>query len=337
MSKINRQEREMHAVEFPNDRYTKTEFSLQNIRDIGIRMSWSRLPDLALERIINFAVEKDYREMKVSWNTCKRDGAWIMFVQKYGKVCLQWKNVIFQSKLLFYGENQKQLDKWYYPYPFSPRFRCEPKSSIVVRLLTGYENIEELEKQRKIRQMIKNGYMQVAKELHLYMIGAGENKLEDHIQTINLLRQYVGDSSIQSFCLTARYNSNKVYPPFLPSFVDVLKEIKQLNQVNIYMVVESQNGAEVCWNSLLEIIQIQKLKAVNFRIDTVDWRPSMPFVNWDFITQHVSSDKRIDHIKNITLKTQTLNSVRNPSERIFTFDCDPNNLTVAGFAQMFAG
>ena len=56
----------MHAVEFPNDRYTKTEFNLQNIRDIGISMSWSRLPDLALERIINFAVEKDNREMKVS-------------------------------------------------------------------------------------------------------------------------------------------------------------------------------------------------------------------------------------------------------------------------------
>ena len=60
-------------------------------------MNWSNLPYHITEKIIKYAAEKD------------EESLWLMKLHKYGQVCRGWKEVIFQSKMLF--DNDKETNE----------------------------------------------------------------------------------------------------------------------------------------------------------------------------------------------------------------------------------
>ena len=252
-------------------------------------MHLSQLPDLVLEKIINAAAENEFNSKQHKWH---KNGTWMMIIQKYAQVSRRWENVIFNSKVLFEGTIEKETTSPGYTFP---RFGIEKKGTLSVSLLTGHETQDDLSSEIKIRRLIKNGYLKKTKELDLYLIGT-----ETGGETLNLIRQFNGESSIESYSLTTHsslYRNTAELERNLSSFVELILENKRTNMVDIDLIIHTVKDAEICLQMLLTVVQIDTIKHIKFSLDLTNK------IDWNLVGIGNFSDVKIDHITKIELKT----------------------------------
>ena len=134
-------------------------------------MDLENLPDIVIEKIVKFAVEKEYIDLYKNqpkeeyWDKRKEyfTGKWMEILYKFGQVCLKWENVIFGSKLFFAQES---------------------KTDSGIKIYMGKKGIQLQDtdygcSERNYRlEMVQNGYMSFAKRMYLEL-GRSDSQLSE--------------------------------------------------------------------------------------------------------------------------------------------------------------
>ena len=275
-------------------------------------MDWSNLPYHITEKFIKYAAEKD------------EEDSWLMELHKYGQVCRGWKEVIFQSKILF--ENDKKTNESDDDSKRTMTIDYVHCRLCYIVLKTSYEYWAKTSTEQKLRQMIKDGYLELTTHMTLYGF---EGDRDD--ETLQLIREYAGASSIKSYTVHA-WNEDEDCRSAenFSLFIEILKKSKKAECVCFFMDITSRPDFKIFWDTFVAVLQIESVKKVRFDIASRVTVHRAASDDDDLIRTY--PDVLLNHIDKIEVDLE-LDSFEGQS---FTYG-PSDELTMSDFAKKFNG
>ena len=290
-------------------------------------MNWSNLPNHIIEKIIKFTY-KCYCCDKNLYE--EKENSWIIRLHKYGQVCSSWKNVIFNSKTLFAEEKKTSGNG------------DVGKRTMKLTLRTSQEGPYWYDEptEQKLRQMIKDGYLELTTHMTLHGFG------EDYDgETLRLIREFAGKSSIKSYTVhtwneerycydTESDEDEESFEDYRSAdnfslFIEVLKESKKAERVCFVMDITDRHDFEIFWDTFVAVLQIKSIKQIRF-----DLTPCGPcgFARDDLDLISVYPDVLLDHVDKIEVSIE----IDGMAEDLFTYD-QSDELKMSDFAKNLQG
>ena len=275
-------------------------------------MNWSNLPYHITEKIIKYAAEKD------------EESLWLMKLNKYGQVCRGWKEVIFQSKILF--DNEKKTNESDFDSKRAMRIALKTSQGFFYKKWALYK----VPTGQQLRQMIKDGYLELTTHITLYGF---EGDRDD--ETLQLIREHADTSSIKSYTVHA-WNEDEDCRSAenFSLFIEVLKESKNAECVCFAMDITSRPDFKIFWDTLVAVLQIESVKKIRFNIKSLFTVRRAASDDDDLIG--VYPDVLLNHIDKVEVDLKLDNGFILITEETFTYG-QSDELKMSDFARKFNG
>ena len=241
-----------------------------------------------------YAAEKEYLDMfKKQEGPEKRQsfyvGKWMEILYKFGRVCPEWKDMIFASKMLFKADEpdedevdeEEQSDSKISNSVHSLDFRTgrvkiyqgkqglrlqENKSTIVDGKYVKQDN-------SLVLAMIREGYMSLAKEMRLELDDQVDQKrmfVMINFDDLEVVNTFAHTSSIEFYQGLFKKDLETV----LPMFVVILEKSKNANRVDVKVTSDNlftweNDSFRIGCYHLMPILQIETMKHVKFEFESV--------------------------------------------------------------------
>ena len=272
-----------------------------------------------MEKIIKFAAENECYKCcccnTILYKEKDEESSWMMKLHKYGQVCRKWKQVIFDSKMLF--EEEKE----------SSESDAEGKRAMNITLKSAHnEDDYDEETEQQLLQMIKDGYLELTTNMTLH-------EFEDNsdIETLHLIREFAGKSSIKSYTLHSwSANEDQRSGDNFSAFVEVLKESREVERVHFVMDINDQHDFKIFWDTFVAVLRIRKIKKIRFEIMYFDGS----FEPLELVG--VYPDVLLDHIE----KVEVYLDLDGIGEHLFIYGSSfdqSDELKMSDFAEKFRG
>ena len=283
-------------------------------------MDLANIPEIACERILMFAAEKEYLDFFHKQEGEQRErsfyiGKWMEILHKFGQICPKWKDTIFRSKMLFEhdieeneerepgGLNRDYPEKW--DSVHSLDFRTGRVKIYKGKWTLNLQYCDPLSNENHVGlSMVRDGYMSLAKHMRLEL-SLPHSPTDDEI--LDELLNFADTCSIESYEVIFKKDHMLMEndKTKLRKLVEMLEKSKNVTCVDVNLDLGTDDSRnQSAYEHIMEVLQVETIKHAKFEFNsTVFALIPLPYwskLNLDII-ERCFSNKKMGQVEQIEI------------------------------------